>query len=137
MEKQYTYQPVALRFRRWSRKKYAAFISLKQAVTIGNLSANVSERFQIKNGSTHTSVLSSYPNNSEEFQEEECSSDTWLKADIPFQQLSVLLSVQTIQQSAATAYGYTLINNKSGKAERFCQAQSLSAFSFIQKKLYD
>ncbi|MFQ6929221.1 MAG: hypothetical protein ACLRS8_17580 [Parabacteroides merdae] len=51
MRKQYTYKPVALRFRRWSRKRYAAFISIQHAVTIGQLSANVSERFQAKNGS--------------------------------------------------------------------------------------
>ena len=57
MRKQYTYKPVALRFRRWSRKRYAAFISIQRAVTIGQLSANVSERFQAKNGSIHTSVL--------------------------------------------------------------------------------
>ena len=57
MRKQYTYKPVALRFRRWSRKRYAAFISIQHAVTIGQLSANVSERFQAKNGSVHTSVL--------------------------------------------------------------------------------
>lgn len=47
----------SLRFRRWSRKGYAAFISLQRAVTIGQLSTNVSERFQIKNQSLHTSVL--------------------------------------------------------------------------------
>lgn len=57
MRKQYTYKPVALRFRRWSRKRYAAFVSIQRAVTIGQLSANVSERFQTKNGSVHTSVL--------------------------------------------------------------------------------
>ena len=55
MRKQYTYKPVALRFRRWSRKRYAAFISIQHAVTIGQLSANVSERFQAKNGSVHCS----------------------------------------------------------------------------------
>ena len=32
MRKQYTYKPVALRFRRWSRKRYAAFISIQHAV---------------------------------------------------------------------------------------------------------
>lgn len=43
----------ALRFRRWSRKAYAAFISVNHVVTIGQLATYVSERFQIKNLSLH------------------------------------------------------------------------------------
>ena len=50
--------PSALRFRRWSRKGYAAFISLQRAVTIGQLSTSVSERFQAKNLALHACVLS-------------------------------------------------------------------------------
>ncbi len=46
-------QPV-LRFRRWSRKRYAAFISRKQVVTIGHLSAHIADRFLEKNLSLHT-----------------------------------------------------------------------------------
>ena len=42
-----------LRFRRWSRKAYAAFISVNHVVTIGHLATYVSERFQIKNLSLH------------------------------------------------------------------------------------
>ena len=47
----------SFRFKRWSRKGYAAFFSLSRSVTIGQLSSNVAERFQIKNGSNHSSVL--------------------------------------------------------------------------------
>ena len=47
-------QPTSLRFKRWSRKRYAAFISVQRAVTIGQLSANVSERFQTKQTSLHS-----------------------------------------------------------------------------------
>lgn len=47
----------SFRFRRWSRKGYAAFFSLTRAVTIGQLSSNVAERFQVKNGTAHSSVL--------------------------------------------------------------------------------
>lgn len=58
MKRQQRYfKPSSFRFRRWSRKGYAAFFSLKRAVTIGQLSSNVSERFQVKNGSNHSSVL--------------------------------------------------------------------------------
>lgn len=45
---------LSFRFRRWSRRGYAAFFSLGRTVTIGQLSANVSERFQAKNASHHS-----------------------------------------------------------------------------------
>ena len=58
MKLQQTYlKQKTFRFKRWSRKGYAAFFSLGRAVTIGQLSSNVAERFQIKNGSNHSSVL--------------------------------------------------------------------------------
>ena len=53
MRKQYTYKPVVLRFRKWSRKAYAAFISIHHTVNIGQLATHVSERFQAKNLSLH------------------------------------------------------------------------------------
>ena len=88
MRKQYTYKPVALRFRRWSRKRYAAFISIQHAVTIGQLSANVSERFQAKNGSVHTSVLTFDKVNDGETEEKENTSHPDCSKDIT---LSLLL----------------------------------------------
>ena len=45
-----------LRFRRWSRKGYAAFISLQHTVTIGCLAAAVADRFQQKQLSLHTGL---------------------------------------------------------------------------------
>lgn len=48
----------ALRFRRWSRKAYAAFVSIQRTVTIGQLSANVANRILAKNDSLHASVSS-------------------------------------------------------------------------------
>ena len=56
MRKSYTYRSQALRFRRWSRKAYAAFISVQRAVTIGQLSFSVADRFEKKNQSLHTSI---------------------------------------------------------------------------------
>ena len=56
MRKSYTYRSQALRFRRWSRKAYAAFISVQRAVTIGQLSFSVADRFQKKNLSLHTGI---------------------------------------------------------------------------------
>ena len=45
------------RFRRWCRKGYAAFASLKRVVTIGCLAAHVSERFQTKYNALHRGGL--------------------------------------------------------------------------------
>ena len=56
LQQQRYFRQSSFRFKRWSRKGYAAFFSLKRAVTIGQLSSNVSERFQVKNGSNHSSV---------------------------------------------------------------------------------
>ena len=99
MRKQYTYKPVALRFRRWSRKRYAAFISIQHAVTIGQLSANVSERFQAKNGSVHTSVLTFDKVNDGETEEKENTSHPDCSKDIT---LSLLLQALCPVQIAST-----------------------------------
>ncbi|MCC8170963.1 MAG: hypothetical protein LIP00_04075 [Parabacteroides sp.] len=51
MKKRYTsYGLQALRFRRWSRKRYAAFISRQRACTMGTLRCHIVERLQRKNG---------------------------------------------------------------------------------------
>lgn len=103
MRKQHTYKPVALRFRRWSRKGYAAFVSIQRAVTIGQLAAHVSERFQIKNGTLHTSVLA-FNKAGEKVVEEE---ENTYSPDSPGRLLSLLLlplvcPVQTVSPSAAS-----------------------------------
>ncbi|WP_293717204.1 hypothetical protein [uncultured Parabacteroides sp.] len=112
MKKQQTFHSTALRFRRWSRKKYAAFISIQRAVTIGQLSSNVSERFQTKNGSIHSSVLFADQTVKEEkedaselFPERTFAVLPWLS-----QVLFLLFSVQTVKQtSSADSSAY--INN--------------------------
>ena len=49
MQKQQSYlKSASLRFKRWSRKRYAAFVSLHQEVTIGNLAVHVSNRILLK-----------------------------------------------------------------------------------------
>ena len=103
MKKQQTFHSTALRFRRWSRKKYAAFISIQRAVTIGQLSSNVSERFQTKNGSIHSSVLFADQTVKEEkedaselFPERTFAVLPWLS-----QVLFLLFSVQTVKQTSS------------------------------------
>ncbi|WP_165156590.1 hypothetical protein [Parabacteroides sp. ZJ-118] len=56
MRKSYIFRSQALRFRRWSRKAYAAFISIQRAVTIGQLSFSVADRFEKKNQSLHNGI---------------------------------------------------------------------------------
>ncbi len=46
-----------LRFRRWSRKGYAAFVSLRHTVTIGQLAIALADRFQQKHGALHAGIL--------------------------------------------------------------------------------
>ena len=70
MRKSYTYRSQALRFRRWSRKAYAAFISVQRAVTIGQLSFSVADRFEKKNQSLHTGIGTFTDGFSEEDDEE-------------------------------------------------------------------
>ena len=50
---QLTISRTTLRFRRWSRKTYAAFVSIHRQVTMGCLAAAVAERFQMKQLSLH------------------------------------------------------------------------------------
>lgn len=126
----------AIRFKRWSRKGYAAFISVQRAVTIGQLRANVSERFQIKNGAVHTSVLSQLQTVDEkENNTDECSlKDLWDTIN-EFRLLIALLFVQAnIRQieSAPCLYLHTIkIFRKSGKFS--LRAGTSRFFTFIPK----
>ena len=118
MRKQYTYKPVALRFRRWSRKRYAAFVSIQRAVTIGQLSANVSERFQTKNGSVHTSVLTFNKTGEGEAEEKEKTYRSDSSESIPLSSLflQALCPVLTVSQPAAS-YAHIVKDNISEIAE--------------------
>lgn len=129
MKKQHTHIPVALRFRRWSRKAYAAFISIQRIVNIGNLTANVSERFQTKNGAIHTSVLAFDCTGSEKAAEENEFSDERLQIMTPLWQSPALFFVQTVQQAAVAVPAYSLlIHTISYRAEGFSNKLESSAF---------
>lgn len=58
-QKRYIGNRSVLRFRRWSRKAYAAFVSFHHVVNIGQLATSVSERFQVKNLSLHGRLFAS------------------------------------------------------------------------------
>lgn len=120
----------AIRFKRWSRKGYAAFISVQRAVTIGQLRANVSERFQIKNGTVHTSVLSRLQTVDENGNDtEECSLKNLWDTINEFRLLIALLFVQANIQQIESALVYTLIQLKySEKAGSSVYGLELPAF---------
>ena len=101
MKLQQTYlKQKTFRFKRWSRKGYAAFFSLGRAVTIGQLSSNVAERFQVKNGSNHSSVLLTG-----QIGPEEAKKETEL-----LQEQSCAEAIQTVKQtSAAGSFAYIII----------------------------
>lgn len=106
MRKQCTYKPNTFRFRRWSRKGYAAFFSLKRAVTIGQLSSNVAERFQVKNGTAHSSVLLTDQSNPEDKKRstELLQGESVAEALLRLSPVLLWLStVQTIRQTVAAA----------------------------------
>lgn len=114
MRKQHTYSPVALRFRRWSRKGYAAFVSVQHTVTIGQLSAHVAERLQTKSRSIHTSA----PALGETGEGEAGERENGYPAD--FSPLLLLQAVCPASQTAgqpAAAYAYTTTSNIPESAE--------------------
>ena len=113
LQQQRYFRQSSFRFKRWSRKGYAAFFSLKRAVTIGQLSSNVSERFQVKNGSNHSSVLFAGRINTEETEvvtdisQERSGTEAiaWLS-----QMLLLLFSLPTVKQtSVAASYVHYII----------------------------
>ena len=47
-----------LRFRRWSRAKYAAFVSVHRQVTMGQLASSLADRFYAKQALLHGGLIS-------------------------------------------------------------------------------
>lgn len=130
MRQQHTSYPIVLRFKRWSRKAYAAFISIRQAVTIGQLAANVSERFQTKQGSTHRTTLFI---NQGMLEEEGYTDSGLLNESLPFSaslwQLLTALPMQSIKQPAAPSIHYIYISER---ADIFSVILKTSALSVLQ-----
>lgn len=56
MRKSRTFRQAVLRFRRWSRKAYAAFVSLRHVVTIGHLSSSIADSSLKKNTSLNKGI---------------------------------------------------------------------------------
>ena len=117
MRMPYTHQPITLRFKRWSRKGYAAFISIQRTVTIGQLSTSLAERFQKKNISLHN-IISSISGICQEKTENEETTGSGCpeqEGDLCFSLLSVIQPIQMTQYLAhpyaSSVALYTLYNN--------------------------
>ena len=139
MKKQYAHKPVTIRFRRWSRKGYAAFISVQRAVTIGQLAAHVSERFQVKNGSNHTSVLSFDKTGEEEMMEDKTSRDEVVGNTLSLLFEQAVCLILTVSRPAAAQATQTIKNNISESAEGFSyfMLRAFRAFCLYKYILYD
>ncbi|MDH6313772.1 hypothetical protein M2137_002562 [Parabacteroides sp. PFB2-10] len=117
-QKQYTPSAHhALRFRRWSRKGYAAFVSLHHTVNIGRLASRLADRLQVKQGCLHTLLteISASIGVAEENNQEGTDSPEFL-----WQELLLWLigkpAVQPIAVSSIISFDSFSINNK--KAEK-------------------
>lgn len=60
MRRLFRYRRCAIRFRRWSRKNYAAFCSIGKVVTIGHLSAGIAD-VSLKKGKSILALKWSLP----------------------------------------------------------------------------
>ena len=89
----------------------------QHAVTIGQLSANVSERFQAKNGSVHTSVLTFDKVNDGETEEKENTSHPDCSKDITLSLLLQALCPVQIANRPAASYAHIIKDNISEIAE--------------------
>lgn len=79
----------SLRFRRWSRNRYAAFVSLHRTVTMGQLASHLADRFYKKQLSLHAgegevaSVVEQYAE-TEENEREACVRELAVSQFLPF-----------------------------------------------------
>lgn len=91
-----------IRFRRWSRAGFAAFVSLKREVTIGVLSSNVCEKSTAK----QALLLIPYNNPSDASEEEENESHQTKSALLQEELFSVICN-NSIEKACAP-FGVTL-----------------------------
>ncbi|MCD8193821.1 MAG: hypothetical protein LUD74_04595 [Tannerellaceae bacterium] len=117
MRKQYISQTVTFRFRRWSRKGYAAFISIHRSVSIGQLACHLAERFYSK--STSTQPGPAVPGNDGDEDDGEQVNLSVTAVNAISNLLALVLLPLLLPQNAAIAYpaGQPFFTNKpdSGK----------------------
>lgn len=117
--KSYSYiQTGKVRFRRWTRKKYAAFASLGKQISIGAVRIEVSNQATLKQDTLSVAIGNAYLSESLQIEEEE--------ADLQFemQQTIITLTTTTEATPAITASEHchiiTAIEGKTSVAVFFC-----------------
>ncbi|MEG1544070.1 MAG: hypothetical protein RR382_06045 [Tannerellaceae bacterium] len=104
MKKQAAHRPLTLRFRRWSRKGYAAFCSLQRTVTIGCLRIGICEQSLSKNCVLHASATRTATTNCSEDEEENGCLQHLRQTDTERLLLALgLLPITTAKRTAAAA----------------------------------
>jgi len=89
---------LSLRFRRWSRARYAVFVSLTQNVTIGVLSVSVSDKSTQKQASHKQLLLNDSTNNNNENTDSEVE-----PVEFNLQNEAVIVSIANSCDKAAAA----------------------------------
>lgn len=134
----FTYNPDRriLRFRRWSRKRYAAFVSLHNTVTMGCLAANVADRLQGKQSSLHSSErISSSPYKLMENLPDDMVADNDISLAINICE-AVMLPVVLATSAPGEYYALSIIKDISEKTEDTAFIlRHLLSFAFLNWKL--
>lgn len=114
----YNLKNQSLRFRRWSRKRYAAFVSLHHTVTMGCLSANVADRLQGKQSSLHSSerICTSSYKLMENLPDDMISADKDISLSINICE-TIMLPVVLATSASEGYYGQNIIKDVSEKTE--------------------
>ena len=107
------FQRTNLRFRRWSRAKYAAFVSIHRQVTMGQLVSSLADRFYAKQALLHGGMRSSERNQTlEETRCEVAEEEDRLSALLPMDRYALLSTLEISQHEAsvdASRIGFHLI----------------------------
>lgn len=133
MRKQYIRQTLpALRFRRWSRKRYAAFISRQRACTMGTLRCNIIERLQQKNGSvTEGCLVPTCQRGEEDSPAAAASSGACLSSETEQEMLLQTGAVVLSRVQTVAVAGYSYIYNVSRKSGKLRCKAGASRFSCL------
>lgn len=128
-----TFSTPSLRFRRWTRARYAAFVSLHRAVTMGQLASHLADRFYKKQLSLHAGVgedasaVEQYAEGKEE-DGDVCAQEIFICQLIP------LCGVAPVGDVAPALSVLFLVNNYYQGKNGECLYRALSVFFFIYKR---